>query len=229
MDSTWIKIVIFVVISALFWWGRRKGLWSGSESEIEQEEYPVSEEGFSLRILRKFHTVTGSILSRPTRFFKVECAGFSLAESLTYGVAIFILSVLASVTRNVLVSAMGFDAQPVLQGASWDGLVIGLGILFPIIALANIFFLAGIYHLILSMLGWSTQSFSSTVKIIAFTGASGLANILPLLGGVINFLWAIVLVSIGIKELHNTSKHQAVSVAITPMFLVACILFIGFF
>jgi len=106
-------------------------------------------------------------------------------------------------------------------------------ILFPVIALI----LIGIWSLILhgsSMLVGATAKsdagFEGTVRVASFAAVGLLAYIVPLVGGLIAFVWTIFLLTLGVSTLHRTSQGKALLAVLLPFILccVCCLAFMFF-
>lgn len=172
-------------------------------------------------LVRAFLNTTSELITDPGSFFQKVNPSSSFQGSLLYGVIVFVVSMLFSAfwkTAGLLVGigATG-EAFSQLMGI---GAVLVMVILSPILAIVLIFLGAGFFHLVLLLFGWSRHPFGATVKVVSFAGVSGLANAIPVCGGLIGFVWGLILLVMGIRELHEASTGQAVIVALAPTLLV---------
>jgi hypothetical protein len=112
------------------------------------------------------------------------------------------------------------------------GFVLGL-ILTPLIIVIVLFVWSGIVHLFLMMLGGHQQSasgYEGTFRTVAYAQTASLAQIIPVFGGLIAFVWSIVLVVIGLVRMHRTSQGKAVGAVLLPIALCCvCIGVVMFF
>jgi hypothetical protein len=114
-----------------------------------------------------------------------------------------------------------------MGASSAAGFVVGL-ILTPLIIVIVLFIWSGIVHLFLMMLGGHKQSasgFEGTFRAIAYAQTASLAQIIPVFGGLIAFVWGIVLYVIGLVRMHRTSQGKAAGAVLLP--IVLCCVCIG--
>lgn len=103
-------------------------------------------------------------------------------------------------------------------------LVFGV-ILAPIIGIIVLFIVAGIVHLVLQLLGGlrdSTAGFEGTFRVISYGQIAQIATIVPIAGGLIAFVWAVVLYVLGLSSLHRCSQGKALAAVLIPI-AVCCI------
>jgi hypothetical protein len=95
----------------------------------------------------------------------------------------------------------------------------------PITAVAGAFIAAGILHGCLALLGGLDRSllgFEGSLRAVAYAYTTQLALVVPLAGGVIAFVWMLVLLVIGLGVLHDTTTGRALAAVLVP--LLACCL-----
>lgn len=172
-------------------------------------------------VVEAFLKTTSQLITEPATFFGKVSPTSPFQGSLFYGVLIGIVSVLFSAFWQLAVQVMGLGAAPeAFSQLVGLGAVLGMLVLSPVIVIVGIFLGAGILHLLLLMFGWNEHPFGATVKAVSFSGVSGLANAIPVCGGIIGTVWGIILLVVGLRELHGTSTGQAVVVVLAPVVLV---------
>lgn len=89
---------------------------------------------------------------------------------------------------------------------------------------------AGILHLCLMIVGGNKKGFGATFRVVAYGGYSpALLQIIPICGGIVGGVWAIVLEIIGLKEVHQISTGKAVLAVFLPLiFCCGCLLILIF-
>jgi hypothetical protein len=87
---------------------------------------------------------------------------------------------------------------------------------------------AAIYHVCLMMLGAAKRSLVDTFRVVCYSVGPQLFQIVPILGGLVAWVWQIVLTVIGMKVVHRTSYGRSSIAVLLPM-LLCCgtILIIG--
>ncbi len=102
------------------------------------------------------------------------------------------------------------------------GTVFGI-IFIPIAVTITAFVQAGIYHLMLMILGGAEEDFETTFRVVAYSKTAEIARIVPFLGGLVTTVWEIVLCIDGLREAHNIENKTAVLAVLLP-FLLCCVL-----
>jgi hypothetical protein len=101
-------------------------------------------------------------------------------------------------------------------------------LLFPVIIAAWFFIWSGIVHLILMIFGWKKENFEATFRLITYSEGPSFFAIIPVLGGLVSIIWQLVLVIIGVKEVHRLTVGQSLIVNFLPL-LLCCFCCCGFF
>ena len=95
-------------------------------------------------------------------------------------------------------------------------------ILLPLFIVIGLFIGSAIVHLCLMMVGGANQSFETTFRVLAFSqGSAGPLQIIPVCGGVISGVWAVVCNCIGLARAHETDTGRAVLAIFLPL-IVCC-------
>ena len=95
-------------------------------------------------------------------------------------------------------------------------------ILVPLFIVICLFIWQCLVHLCLMIVGGANQSFETTFRVLAFSqGSAGPLQIIPLCGGLIAGVWAIVCNCIGLARAHETDTGRAVLAVFLPL-IVCC-------
>ena len=104
---------------------------------------------------------------------------------------------------------------------------IGLGCVaigFPIAGVVGLFLAAGIYHMFLVMFDGANAPFEATFRATAYTtGITNLLQIIPCVGMQIGWLATIVLLIIGLANIHETSGWKASGAVLIPLVICCCL------
>ena len=99
---------------------------------------------------------------------------------------------------------------------------IAIIILLPVAILLGLFIGGAIIHLCLMIVGGANKTFETTVRVLAFTqGSTGPLQMVPLCGGIIAGIWALVVNCIGLARAHETDTGRAVLAVFLPL-IVCC-------
>src|SRR5262249_6324845 len=95
-------------------------------------------------------------------------------------------------------------------------------ILVPLFVVIGLFIGSAIVHLCLMIVGGANQPFETTFRVIAFSqGSAGPLQIIPICGGLISGIWALVCNCIGLARAHETDTGRAVLAVFLPV-IVFC-------
>lgn len=104
----------------------------------------------------------------------------------------------------------------------------GLAVLMPLFLTIGAFVGAGIYHLMLKMLGAATRPFAATFRIVCYAnGATSILVVIPFCGSFVQPFWNLYAVIIGLRETHRTTTMNAVIAVLVPIILCCGALFAG--
>ena len=117
-------------------------------------------------------------------------------------------------------------AEDVLGGMITPIVLGGFLLVMPIIAVIGIIFSTALYHFMLWILRGTTQKVEATLHAVCYASAAQLFLIVPLLGGMAAGVWQMVLVIIGLKEIHGVPYWKSVLAVLLPMF-VCCLAVVG--
>ncbi len=172
------------------------------------------------------------VIATPGEFFRRMPVTGGIGAPLGYGVIVGYLGLLAkaiydAVFRAVLGSPFApFGGRPELQrfAAMMEG---GVGlivqvVLGPVLVVIGIFIAAGIFHLLLMVLGGARRDFEATARVVCYSEAAALFGIVPFCGAFIGAIYQIVLWIIGLAEAHGISKGKAAAAVLIPILLVCC-------
>ena len=89
--------------------------------------------------------------------------------------------------------------------------------------LIGFFVIGAILHLFVLIVGAARNSasgFEGTFRVIAYSSVSSLAQVIPIVGGLVAFVWWIVLAVKGITRMHRTTPGRALAAVLVPIALV---------
>ena len=112
-----------------------------------------------------------------------------------------------------------------LQGMfAMFGGIMGI-ILMPIMIVVSLFIMGGIYHLLLMVVNSAKNGFEATINVVSYTSAVLLFSIVPFCGGLIAWIYRIILNIMGLAEVHETTTGKA-SFAVLLPYLFCCLCFV---
>jgi hypothetical protein len=115
---------------------------------------------------------------------------------------------------------------------TWIGFAAQL-LLLPFYITLSLLFMSAVIHISMLLVGGLSKSragFEGTLRAGAFSSVSNLANVVPIVGGLIALVWSSVLGIIGLASLHRTTPGRTVLALCLPMLLCCvCICLVALF
>lgn len=113
---------------------------------------------------------------------------------------------------------------PFMQKPGSIQIVVGL-VVTPLVALIVLFVWSAIVHLMLTLLGGANRGFAATLRVMCYAQTTQLAVVLPGIGGLIGFVWRLILETVGLAQVHKTDIWKAALAVILPLVL-CCVCFV---
>ncbi len=179
----------------------------------------------------------GSIVPTAVRFIASPIEAFtrmSLTVDLVRPIAYFVSLALVGACISQLWSFVLFDSYlgviRSLAGSQFEKfapliqkpgpLQLGLGLVItPLLALIVLFVWTGLVHLVLVLVGGAQRGFAATLRVMCYSETTQLAVVVPGLGGLIAFVWSLILEIIGLSQAHGTDGWRAAVSVLVPLLL----------
>jgi hypothetical protein len=113
---------------------------------------------------------------------------------------------------------------PRLNGI-WIFLTLMVGI--PLAVVFNMFVYSGILHLMLLMVRGGKGGYQSTFRVVAYSQAALLWNIIPFMGSWIATVWKLVIQIIGLHEIHHISYSRVIMAFLLPAFFLFILIIVA--
>lgn len=150
------------------------------------------------------------------------------AEPLAFAVLVgsifsWVAQVWGMVVSSMLAGMPGFDPQEV-AAANAQQLV--FAVLAPCMVIVATLIAAAFVHLLLLMFGGASRPFETTFRVICYSWALAVFNVIPLCGVVVGAVWRIVVQIIGVREAQEVPAGRAAAAVLIPVLLgCLCLLF----
>lgn len=165
------------------------------------------------------------VLTRPAEAFSVMKREGGFGEPLIYALIGGCVGGIVAFLFSLGFQSMGLFADKNNGLATITGMGIGSAamiIVLPLFIVIGLFIGSGIVHLCLMIVGGANQPFETTFRVVAFSqGSAGPLQIIPLCGGLISGVWALVCNCIGLARAHQTDTGRAVLAVFLPL-IVCC-------
>jgi hypothetical protein len=178
---------------------------------------------------RFLETVRGVLLN-PVEFYRTMRRHGGLGPPLIFGIAGTLAGGVIGALYQLMFMTMGggFGDLTVARDTAVVGLLSSgcIVVIVPVVGILSIVIAAGIYHLMLLMLGGAQGTFETTLRVVAYTmGATSLLQILPVCGSFLAAVWSIVVNIIGLAQAHEVSTGNAAAAVLVP--ILACCVIVG--
>jgi hypothetical protein len=173
------------------------------------------------------------VLTKPSEAFTVMRREGGLGEPLIYALIGGCVGGFVSILFSLGLQSAGLFADRHDTFGAMAGMGIGSAafiVLLPVFIIIALFIGSAIVHLCLMIVGGANQSFETTFRVLAFSqGSTGPLQMIPICGGMIAGVWALVCNCIGLARAHETDTGRAVLAVFLPL-IVCCggILLIAF-
>jgi hypothetical protein len=165
------------------------------------------------------------VLTRPAEAFTVMKREGGLGEPLIYALIGGCVGGIVSLLFSLGLQSAGFFADRHDTFAAMAGMGVGSAafiVLVPLFVVIGLFIGSAIIHLCLMIVGGANQSFETTFRVLAFSqGSTGPLQMIPVCGGMIAGVWALVCNCIGLARAHDTDTGRAVLAVFLPL-IVCC-------
>ena len=198
----------------------------------EEKKYCAWEDKASLGFFGALFENWKESLFNPANFFRRMPVTGGFGNPLIYGIIMGMIGVIFSMMYQQFWGTMfdparfyptmgrGFDLEMYEFSRQIESIWMLIGLIIsPILIAVALFIASGIFHLILMIFGWNKESFEATFRVVAYSEGAYFFEIIPFIGGLISLVWAMVLYTIGIKEVHKLSPGQAILVVLLPLIL----------
>jgi hypothetical protein len=178
-----------------------------------------------------FDTIKG-VLGSPTAFFRAMPKEGGIGGPLAYGMIVgyagLLVTAIYQMLMNTLIgssfASLG-DKGPAARLAPFLEGGVGLisQVVFgPIGILIGIFLFAGVYHLVLLILGEAREGFEATFRVVCYGESAAVLQIVPFCGGLLTIIAWIIVGIVGLSETHRISRGTAAVAVLAPIVLCCC-------
>jgi len=165
------------------------------------------------------------VLTKPSEAFTAMRREGGLGEPLIYALIGGCVGGVVSFLFSLGLQSVGFFANRHDAFATMAGMGVGSAvflILLPLFVVLVLFIGSAVVHVCLMIVGGANQPFETTFRVLAFShGSTGPLQMIPVCGGMIAGVWALVCNCIGLARAHETDTGRAVLAVFLPV-IVCC-------
>lgn len=195
------------------------------EDHTEGLQLPPWERRHRFGFLNSLYLTVKDVLLTPDRFFHRMPTQIGVLQPLLFAI------LLGAVGTFIawLYSLVSASLQMALLGDFSDGqssfVSFMLFLFSPILVTIGIFIQAGLTHATLMLLGGNRLGFEATFRVSAYSEATTIVLLLPICGSWVALIWSMVILIIGLYNIHETQPWKAVVAVLVPLLL--CFMVIG--
>jgi hypothetical protein len=164
------------------------------------------------------------VLTRPTEAFTAMSREGGLGDPLLYAVIGSSFGTVFAFLYNFAFRSLNMFPS---RHTGFENMVGGIGLIFlliftPLLVVIGVFIWSAVLHVCLLLVGGAKQSFETTFRVVCFGGGSiNPLLVIPFCGGLVVFIWKIVLYTIGLSRAHETDTGRALLAVLLPL-IVCC-------
>lgn len=181
---------------------------------------PEWERRSEIGIWKGLYRTTKSVLFSPGRFFQTMAVGGGLAEPLAYGILAGVIGTMGGLFWQFLIMAGSVQSLLDLDAP-------GMALVFAAILLLSIpyvflvlLLVSLVLHGCLIVLRGGPSGFEATFRVVAYSQATQVLSLVPIIGGAAAFLWLFVVQVIGLREIHGTSYGKIIVAYLIPFIVL---------
>ena len=202
---------------------------SGPPPSAAQPPLPWEQPGYPA--LEAIYETAKLVLTAPSQAFaRVSITG-DIGRPLLYAVIFGWIGVVANQAYSIALRGAMSSFMSGLPGynsrlglALPTAFSVGVMIAAPIFVLIGIFIWSAIVHLFLMIFGGANTGFAATLRVMCYAATVQIVQVVPMCGGVVAGIWALVLEIIGLAIVHRTTQGKSALAVLVPIALCcACI------
>jgi hypothetical protein len=172
-------------------------------------------------------TIQGSLF-RPTEFFRQMPPEGSKWRALLFAV---IVGTMAWIVAMLWESAFGLPdlLENVSQLPAMTGVFLYFTLVFiPVLVVLSTIFQSAVIHVSLTFLNGARENYEATLKAVSYAASASLLMVFPFVGWPLGMVWRVVLLVIGLREVHRISTGRAFFALLLPAVIVVTLFFLAF-
>ncbi len=162
------------------------------------------------------------VLTAPSQAFARMSLTGTLGRPLLYAVIFGWVGIIAGQAYNIAFRSVIHNLMPGMMNRGFQlpvAFSLVMMVAAPIFVLIGVFIWSAIVHLFLMLVGGATKGFAATVRVVCYAGTVQVFQIVPFCGGLIGFVWGIVLYIIGLAAAHRTTQGKSALAVLLPLAL----------
>ncbi len=167
-----------------------------------------------------WRTLRGVLFS-PAAFFSGLRREGGIGDSFAFGILMGSIGTMFGIFWQFLLDPedITYIARLLPESVSNNHIFLGLIIISPVLVLINVFIVSAVLHFFLLILGGANNRFEGTLKAVLYSNATSIFYLIPYVGELMAFFWGLVVLIIGLREVHETTTLRALFSLLLPFFI----------
>ena len=163
-----------------------------------------------------------AVLFSPENFFKGMPTHRGIGEPLAFGLLCGSLGTMVSLFWQFLMmwGTLLTVGEKFFGLISMNFLFLGILVLTPFFVMINMFVTGGVLHTCLRIARGGKNGFGGTFRVIAYAQTTQILGVIPFVGGLAGWVWRLIVLIIGLREIHETSFVRVVIALLLPIALI---------
>ncbi len=163
-----------------------------------------------------------AVLFSPQVFFSSLSFEGGIREPLAFGLLVGSLGRMVGVFWQFLILSSGLLAfsQSVFSHFTMGLIFFIVIVIIPFFLVLSMFIYSGILHLLLLIVSGGKNRFEATFRVVSYSQAARAWVLIPFIGGWIGGIWQLVVQTIGLREIHETSYLRVFIAFLIPVALL---------
>lgn len=189
-------------------------------------------------LFSRWWTTVMGVLCNPKELFAGMRTEGGIGAPLVFATIGIVIGAVATGIYQLVQQAIGFgmtagsgSEEEMMVAFFGSGVGVGFTVcISPFIAVAFLFIMSGLYHLILMAFGGTRTGYEGTFRCVAYvTGATALLQLIPICGGCVAGIWHLVALVIALSEAQEVGIGKAIGAVVIVTLLCCAVGFtIGF-
>jgi hypothetical protein len=185
---------------------------------------PIWENPGDVPMTKAFFTTFREVLFEPGATFARLPLNGKIGRATVFYALIVAFSLLVSILLNLaflpLSRSLAHTDETGLGFAMPAATLLPLvGFFAFLLAVGGNFVMAGIYHLVLRLLGGARKGYEATYKVVTYSNAATIFSIVPCIGPLVSVLWFLIAGVTGLRRVHETESWKAGLALLAPYLL----------
>lgn len=166
------------------------------------------------------YLTTKTVLFSPRRFFATMESRGGLGEPLAYGLLSGVLGTMAGTFWQFLILSGHIQSIAQLDQIGTTFVLMAVLVLSIPYVLLVMILMSLLLHGCLLLVRGAGGGFEGTFRVVAYSQATQILSVIPFLGGLISFVWLLVVQMIGLEEIHRISHGRIIIAYLIPFLLL---------